>query len=120
MFITIMKSKIYSATVQDADVRSEGSITIDVDLMERANIYRGEKVQIVNLSNGERLETYTIPGKRGTGIIAMNGPAALKCVKGDVIHIISYALLEPNKATTFQPKTLHLDKDNRVQQEIDH
>lgn len=118
MFITIMKSKIHSATIIDADVLYEGSITIDVDIMERADIYCGERVQIVNLNNGERLETYTIPGERGSGMIAMNGPAALKCEKGHVIHIISYGLIEQNKAMTFKSKVIFLDKYNRPKREI--
>ena len=113
MLITIMKSKIHNATIMDADVNYEGSITIDVDLMERADIYCGERVQVVNLSNGERLETYTIAGERGSGMIAMNGPAALKCRKGDVIHIISYGLIEQNKAMTFKSKVIFLDPSNR-------
>ncbi len=117
MFITIMKSKLHGATVTDADVNYEGSITIDLDLMERADIYPGERVQVVNLNNGERLETYTIPGERGSGVIAMNGPAALKCSRGDVIHIISYGLLEQNKALTFKSKVIFLDERNRPRRE---
>lgn len=113
MFITMMKSKIHNATVTQADVRYEGSITIDIDLMERADIFPGERVQVVNLNNGERLETYTIPGERGSGIIGMNGPAALKCHKGDIIHIISYGMIEQNKAMTFKSKTIFLDENNR-------
>jgi aspartate 1-decarboxylase len=117
MFITIMKSKIHSATVVDANLHYEGSITIDLDLMERADIYCGERVQIVNLNNGERLETYTIPGERGSGMIAMNGPAAFKCEKGHIIHIISYGLIEQNKAMTFKSKVIFLDKNNRLKRE---
>ena len=81
MYITVMKSKIHHATVTQADLHYEGSITIDEALMQAANIINGERVQVVNMTNGERLETYTITGKRGTGIIGMNGPAALKCLK---------------------------------------
>jgi aspartate 1-decarboxylase len=117
MLITVMKSKIHSATVVDADIHYEGSITIDLDIMERADIYAGERVQIVNLNNGERLETYTIPGERSSGIIAMNGPAAFKCEKGHVIHIISYGLIEQNKAMTFKSKVIFLDQLNRPKRE---
>jgi aspartate 1-decarboxylase len=117
MFITVMKSKIHSATIIDANVLYEGSVTIDVDLMERADICIGERVQIVNLNNGERLETYTIPGERGSGMIAMNGPAAIKCEKGHIIHIISYGLIEQNQAMTFNSKVIFLDERNRPKRE---
>ena len=116
MFITIMKSKIHNATVTQADLHYEGSITIDEELMEHAQIYAGERVQIVNLNNGERLETYTITGERGSGIIGMNGPAALKCETGHKIHIISYALLEANKVDKFDSIVLFLDEHNAIKE----
>jgi len=114
MIITMMKSKIHFATVTQADVMYEGSITIDTDLMEQANILPGERVQIVNIDNGERLETYTIAGERGSGIIGMNGPAALKCQTGDLIHIISYAMLDFDEAKQFTGKVLVLNKNNSI------
>ncbi len=114
MFITLMKSKIHNATVTQADLYYEGSITIDEELMERANIYPGERVQIVNLNNGERLETYTIVGERGSKVIGMNGPAALKCEKGHRIHIISYAMVEANQVDSLESVVLFLDEKNSI------
>ncbi len=114
MFITIMKSKIHNATVTQADLYYEGSITIDEELMEKAQIYPGERVQVVNLNNGERLETYTIVGERGTGVIGMNGPAALKCEKGHRIHIISYAMLEAERVGKYESTVLFLDENNQL------
>ncbi len=97
MMRTLMKSKLHGAIVTEANVNYEGSITIDESLIEKADIIEGEKVQVVNLNNGERLETYTIKGGRDSGMICMNGPAALKCKKGDKIHIISYVLADINE-----------------------
>ncbi len=114
MMITMMKSKIHFATVTQADLYYEGSITIDAALMEKADMLPGERVQIVNLENGERLETYTIEGERGTGIIGMNGPAALKCAKGEQIHIISYVLMDAEKARSFKGRVLILDENNSI------
>ncbi len=97
MFLNIMKSKIHNAIITEADINYEGSITIDEELMEKSNIYAGERVQVVNMENGNRLETYVITGKRGSKCIEMNGPAALKCTKGQRIHIITYAFVEPKE-----------------------
>lgn len=118
MFITVMKSKIHNATVTQANLHYEGSVTIDEDLMEKADIYKGERVQIVNLSNGERLETYTIVGERGSGIIGINGPAALKCKEGDNIHIISYAMIGAEIATTFKATVLLMKEHNEIKEKL--
>ena len=103
MQIEVLKSKIHRATITEANLNYVGSITIDEDLMEGANLIEGEKVQVVNVNNGERLETYVITGKRGSGIICLNGPAARKGMVGDVIVIISYALMQFEEAKSFKP-----------------
>ena len=114
MMRTIMKSKLHNATITQAKLNYEGSITIDKNLMKKANIIEGEKVQIVNLDNGERLETYVIVGD--SGIIGMNGPAALKCKVGHKIHIISYAILNENEK--LNEKVLILNDKNGIEREI--
>ncbi len=103
MQIEVCKSKIHKVTVTEANLQYVGSITIDEDLMDAANLVENEKVQIVNMNNGERLETYIIKGERNTGTICLNGPAARKVAVGDVITIISYALIDFDKAKTFKP-----------------
>jgi aspartate 1-decarboxylase len=103
MQIEVVKSKIHRVTVTGADLQYIGSITIDKDLMDASNLIEGEKVQIVNINNGERLETYVIPGPRKSGEITLNGPAARKVAKGDIIIIISYALLDFEEAKSFSP-----------------
>ncbi len=103
MQIEVVKSKIHRVKVTGADLQYIGSVTIDEDLMDAANIVQGEKVQIVNINNGERLETYAIPGPRKSGEITLNGPAARKVAKGDIIIIISYGLVEFEEAKTFKP-----------------
>jgi aspartate 1-decarboxylase len=103
MIIEICKSKIHKVTVTEANLQYVGSITIDEALMDAANLIENEKVQIVNINNGERLETYVIKGERGSGVICMNGPAARKVVVGDVIIIISYAQMEFEEARNFKP-----------------
>jgi aspartate 1-decarboxylase len=103
MQIQVVKSKIHRVKVTGADLQYIGSVTIDEDLMDAANIIQGEKVQIVNINNGERLETYTIPGPRKSGEITLNGPAARKVAKGDIIIIISYGILDFEEAKTFKP-----------------
>lgn len=114
MFITLMKSKIHRATVTEANLDYVGSITIDEDLMDEAEIYSNEKVQIVDNNNGNRLETYVIPGKRGSGMICLNGAAARLIYPGDIIIIISYGLFDRIEAKSFLPKIVFVDKDNRV------
>ena len=106
MTIEVLKSKIHRVKVTDADLNYIGSITIDLDLMEAANLIAGEKVQIVNINNGERLETYVIPGKRGSGEIALNGPAARRVAKGDIVIIISYATMDFEEAKSFVPTVI--------------
>lgn len=103
MQIEVCKSKIHKVTVTEANLQYVGSITIDEDLMNAANLIENEKVQVVNINNGERLETYVIKGGRGSGTICLNGPAARKVVVGDVVIIISYALMDFEEAKTFKP-----------------
>lgn len=109
MQIEVLKSKIHRVTVTEADLNYIGSITIDPDLMEAANMIEGEKVQIVNVNNGERIETYIITGVRGSGNICLNGPAARRVAVGDVVIIISYALMDFEEAKTFRPTLLFPD-----------
>ncbi|MHB1106177.1 MAG: aspartate 1-decarboxylase [Lutibacter sp.] len=111
MQIQVVKSKIHRVKVTGADLNYIGSITIDEDLMDAANIIQGEKVHIVNINNGERLETYVIPGPRKTGEITLNGPAARRVSKGDIIIIISYGILDFEKAKLFKP-TLIFPNEN--------
>ena len=103
MLIEVLKSKIHRVTVTDADLNYIGSITLDKNLIDAANIIPGEKVQIVNINNGERLETYVIEGKAGSGEVTLNGPAARKVQKGDIIIILSYAQMEFEAAKKFNP-----------------
>jgi aspartate 1-decarboxylase len=109
MNIEVVKSKIHMVTVTEAFLHYVGSITIDEDLMDAANIIANEKVQVVNVNNGERLETYVITGERGSGVICMNGPAARKVAVGDIIIIISYAALDFEEAKTFEPTIIFPD-----------
>ena len=111
MTITIFKSKIHRIKVTQAELNYVGSITIDADLLEAANILEGEKVQIVNINNGERLETYIIKGKRGSGEVCLNGPAARRVAVGDVVIIISYALMDFEEAKTFKPFIVFPDEE---------
>ncbi|MCZ2100957.1 MAG: aspartate 1-decarboxylase [Chitinophagales bacterium] len=114
MFLHIHKSKIHRVKVTEANLHYVGSITIDEDLMDAANIYEGEKVQIVNNNNGERIETYVIKGERGSGMICLNGAAARKAEVGDIVIIISYALMTPEEAKTFKPTAIFPDENNRL------
>lgn len=109
MNIEVVKSKIHRVTITDANLLYEGSITIDEDLMDAVDLIANEKVQVLNVNNGERFETYVITGKRGSGEICLNGPAARKVTVGDVIIIISYASLDINEAKSFQPKIIFPD-----------
>jgi aspartate 1-decarboxylase len=111
MQIQVVKSKIHRVKVTGADLQYIGSVTIDEDLMDAANIIQGEKVQIVNINNGERLETYAIPGPRKSGEITLNGPAARKVAKGDIVIIISYGILDFEEAKSFKP-TLIFPNEN--------
>ena len=109
MNIEVVKSKIHRVTVTEADLNYVGSITIDEDLMDAANLIENEKVQIVNINNGERLETYVITGQRGTGQICLNGPAARRVAVDDIIIIISYASMEFEEAKSFKPVLIFPD-----------
>ncbi|HEX5743058.1 MAG TPA: aspartate 1-decarboxylase [Flavobacteriaceae bacterium] len=112
MQIEVVKSKIHRVSVTGADLNYIGSITIDQDLMDAANIIEGEKVHIVNVNNGERLTTYVIPGARNSGEITLNGPAARKVAKGDIIIIISYASMDFEKAKLFKPTLIFPNETN--------
>ncbi len=115
MIIEILKSKIHRVHVTEANVDYVGSITIDESLMEAANIIRGEKVQVVNVTNGERLETYAIPGRRDSGVICLNGAAAHKASVGDIVIIISYAQMDFEEAKSFTPNVVFPDTaTNRI------
>jgi len=115
MQIEVLKSKIHRVKVTGADLNYIGSITIDVALMEAANIIEGEKVAIVNINNGERFETYAIPGPRETGVITLNGPAARKVHKDDIIIVITYALMDFEEAKEFKPWVIFPnEKDNSL------
>ncbi len=115
MQIEVVKSKIHRVTVTGADLNYIGSITIDEALMEAANIIEGEKVQIVNINNGERLETYAIKGAKNSGEITLNGPAARKVQRGDIIIIITYGILDFEEAKKFKPTLIFPnEKDNSL------
>jgi len=114
MQIQVVKSKIHRVKVTGADLNYIGSITIDVDLMEASNIFEGEKVSIVNINNGERLETYAIPGPRNSGEITLNGPAARKVHKGDIIIIISYGIIDMEKAKDFKPSIIFPNENDNT------
>jgi aspartate 1-decarboxylase len=115
MFIEILKSKIHKVTVTEANLNYVGSVSIDEDLMDAADIIANEKVQVLNICNGERLETYAIKGERGSGQICLNGPAARKVAVGDVVLIMSFATIDFNEAKTFKPKIIFPDtKTNKL------
>ncbi len=116
MFIEVFKSKIHRVKVTEANLNYIGSITIDEDLLDAANILVGEKVQVVNNNNGERFETYTIRGERGSGIICLNGAAARRVQVDDILIVIAYAYLTPEEAKTFEPTTIFPDDNNRLVQ----
>jgi aspartate 1-decarboxylase len=115
MMIEVLKSKIHRVTVTEANLNYVGSITIDEDLMDAANFIEGEKVQVLNINNGERLETYIIKGERGSRAICMNGPAARKIMPGDIIIILSYAMMDFEEAKSFKPSVIFPDsKTNQL------
>ena len=116
MLLQFFKSKIHRATVTQANLHYVGSITIDESLMEAANLYEGEKVQIVNNNNGERFETYVIKGERDTGMVCLNGAAARKAEIGDIIIVISYAIMTPEEAKNFHPISVFVDEKNRIKE----
>ncbi len=114
MLVTVLKSKLHRVRVTQAELNYVGSITIDEDLMDAAGLLENEQVHVVNNNNGERLVTYVIRGERGTGIICLNGAAARRAQPGDVIIIISYALMTPDEARTHQPTVVFPDANNRL------
>ncbi len=114
MNIEILKSKIHRAVITEANLNYVGSLTLDEDLMHAANMIENEKVQIVNVNNGERIETYLIKGERGSGVCCLNGPAARKGVAGDVVIIISYCSLSFEEAKVFKPTIVFPKENNRL------
>lgn len=110
----VLKSKIHRATVTDANLNYEGSITIDEGLMQRADLVPFEKVAIYNVSNGERFSTYVIKGKKGSGVICLNGAAARKVSRGDLVIIASYVMVEDAESKGWSPKCVHVDAKNRA------
>ena len=114
MFRTMFKSKIHRATVTQADLHYVGSLTIDQDLMDAADLLPGEQVHVVDIDNGARLETYLIAGERGSGVIGINGAAARLVQPGDLVIIISYAQLDEAEAREFRPRVVHVDRSNKI------
>ncbi len=114
MRIEVLKSKIHRVKITEAELHYVGSITLDSTLMEAANLIEGEKVQVVNINNGERLETYVIKGEPNSGTVCLNGPAARKAQVGDIVIIISYASMEVEEAKKFKPSLVFPDPDNRL------
>ncbi|HEX7716286.1 MAG TPA: aspartate 1-decarboxylase [Marmoricola sp.] len=114
MLRTMMKSKIHRATVTQADLHYVGSVTVDEDLLDAADLLPGELVHIVDVTNGARLETYTIAGERGTGVLGINGAAARLVHPGDVVILIGYGQMETAEARTFEPCVVFVDADNRI------
>lgn len=114
MLRTILKSKIHRAHVSEANLYYEGSITVDSQLLEKADIISGEKVEVFNLNNGHRLETYAIEGKKGSGVVCLNGPAARGACVGDEIIIVSYVLVDDKESKTIKAKIITLDGKNHI------
>ncbi len=114
MQIQVLKSKIHRAKITQADINYKGSITIDENLLDAANLIENEKVQVVNVNNGERFETYVIKGGRGSGVICLNGPAARKALVGDIVIIISYATMDFEEAKKFAPFIVFPDENNAL------
>ena len=114
MLRTMMKSKIHRATVTQADLHYVGSVTVDEDLLDAADLLAGELVHIVDISNGARLETYTIAGERGSGVIGINGAAARLVAPGDLVILIAYAQMEDAEAREFSPHVVFVDSENRI------
>jgi aspartate 1-decarboxylase len=112
--IEVLKSKIHRAKITQAELHYVGSISIDEDLLDAANMIEGEKVTVVNVNNGERLETYIIRGERGSGMVCLNGPAARKAQVGDIVIVISYASMKFEKAKTFRPTIIFPTPDNKL------
>lgn len=116
MFLHMLKGKLHCVTVTEANLRYMGSITIDEDLMDEAGILPNERVQITNNNNGARLETYVIPGERGSGIVCLNGAAARMTQVGDVVIIMAYAYMDEKEAKTFAPRVVMVDEKNHIRE----
>jgi aspartate 1-decarboxylase len=114
MQIEILKSKAHRAVITEANLNYVGSLTLDEDLMDAANMIENEKIQVVNVNNGERIETYLIKGKRGSGVVCLNGPAARKGAEGDIVIIISYASMDFEEAKTFKPSIIFPKAGNKL------
>ncbi|HWR48077.1 MAG TPA: aspartate 1-decarboxylase, partial [Pseudonocardiaceae bacterium] len=113
MFRTMLKSKIHRATVTHAELHYVGSVTVDEDLMDAADLLAGERVAIVDVTNGARLETYVIPGARGTGVVGINGAAAHLVAPGDLVILIAYATMDEDESRQYLPRVVFVDADNR-------
>ena len=120
MFRTMLGGKIHRATVTEANLNYVGSITVDQDLLDAAGICVNEKVAIVNNNNGERLETYTIPGERGSGVVCLNGAAARLVQKGDIVIIMSYVILSEPEIAAYEPKVVLVDENNKIRDVISY
>lgn len=118
MLLEIFKAKIHQVTITQADLHYEGSLTVDMDLLEASGILPNEKVQVVNINNGNRFETYTIIGERGSGVIGLNGAAARLGLPGDKIIIISYAQMTPEEAQKFKPTVIVVDDKNKIKAKL--
>lgn len=114
MFRTMLKSKIHRATVTHADLHYVGSVTVDEDLMDAADLLAGERVAIVDVTNGARLETYVIPGPRGSGVVGINGAAAHLVAPGDLVILIAYATMDDDESRRYLPRVVFVDADNRI------
>jgi aspartate 1-decarboxylase len=114
MQIEILKSKVHRAVITEANLNYVGSLTLDEDLMDAANLIENEKIQVVNVNNGERIETYIIKGKRGSGVVCLNGPAARKGAEGDIVIIISYASMDFEEAKQFKPTIVFPKEGNKL------
>jgi aspartate 1-decarboxylase len=114
MLIEILKSKVHRVLITEANLNYVGSLTLDEDLMDAANLIENEKITVVNVNNGERLETYVIKGKRGSGVVCLNGPAARKGAEGDVVIIISYAQMDFEEAKSFEPAIIFPGEGNKL------
>lgn len=115
MYLTFLKSKIHRAIVTESDLNYEGSILIDQDLLNEAGILVNEKVDVLNVNNGERFSTYVISGKAGSGAVVINGAAARKVYKGDIIIIIAYCSLDQSELSDFKPKIVFVNQDNKIE-----
>jgi len=116
MLVEVLKSKIHRVKITQAELHYVGSITIDEDLLDAADLIENQKVQIVNVNNGERIETYVIPGERGSGVVCLNGPAARRAQVGDIVIIIAYGIMELEEAKAYKPVIIFPDHNNNLVQ----